>query len=555
MINSRLRMQALAAVALAGIALFVACNNGSGGGGGGGSGNSGDTGDVLGVGNIGGKVNAVSGDGTAVVGSANVTGSTSEAFRWTQVDGMELLGFLSDVDPFSVAHGVSENGSVVVGFSNSPGVAPNFTNEAFRWAPSFGGNTMTGLGAIVDKVTENGPVFPPAPFSEAYAVSGDGTEVVGTSAFSTVEADKSRPDGEKKFESGRHAFRWKPFGVGLNSDADGDLQYGLVDGRAVAIFDPTGGITDGWVVGTGVSHTVTDNPDPAFFPWHKEAYFLRNGVYNPIGELTGGFVLPGDITCANPPCFAQGLARDGAGTLLCPECSVDGEIAHTLDSFANDVFVRRAPAAPFRTIVVVGASYRDDLAGSLPEAYRWQESRGFTLGGVDFRCAQDAVTFEPNGGAPFDKLCMQGLGDLPGGIKHSEAKAISGLDLSIDSIFGLAYEGGLAIVGFGHTAEGRRAFRWENTNVDLDLCNAPGTFFCDLDPTMPTPCMLDLKDWLESLPNFKYEAFDPGGWTFIEATDISDDGDVIVGNGINPNGEEEGFVIRLTRFVPNPSGP
>ena len=46
MINSRLRMQGLAAVALAGVVLFVACNNGGDGGGtGGGSGNSGDTGD------------------------------------------------------------------------------------------------------------------------------------------------------------------------------------------------------------------------------------------------------------------------------------------------------------------------------------------------------------------------------------------------------------------------------------------------------------------------------------------------------------------------------
>ena len=530
-------MQGLAAVTLAGILLFVACNNG---GGGGGSGNPGDTGDVLGVGNIGGKVNAVSGNGTAVVGSANVIGSSSEAFHWTQASGLVLLGFLDDADPFSVAHGVSKNGIAVVGFSHSPGVTnpevdeADLTNEAFRLI-AFGDFVMEGLGALADT---------PAPFSEAYGVSEDGVEVVGTSAFTGVV------DG--KIQSGRHAFRYNPLTFGFRSDAAGDLPDGLVDGRAAAIFKPDGGITGGWVVGTGVSHTVTENPDPAFFPWHKEAYFLRNGVYNPIGDLTGGFVLPGDITCANPPCFARGLARDGAGTLLCPECSVDGEIAHTLDSFGNDVFVRRAPTVNFRTIVVVGASYIDDLAGTLPEAFRWQESKGFTLGGVDFRCAQDAVTFDPNGGAPFDKLCMQGLGDLPGGIKHSEAKAISGLDLSINSIFGPAYEGGLAIVGFGHTAEGRRAFRWENTNVDLDLIDPPGTVLCDLDPTMPDPCMVELKDWLESLPNFKYEAFDPGDWTFIEATDISDDGDVIVGNGINPTGAEEGFVIRLTRLVPIP---
>jgi hypothetical protein len=205
----------------------------------------------------------------------------------------------------------------------------------------------------------------------------------------------------------------------------------------------------------------------------------------------------------------------------------------------------------FSSVVVVGTSYRDDLAGSLPEAFRWQESTNKVILGVDLLCAQDALKFDPDGGPPFDKLCMQGLGDLPGGTRHSEAMAISGVDPVLDAAFGFADEGGLVIVGFGHTVEGKRAFRWEDTAILGDLDPRPGRIICDLDPSMPDPCMLELKDWLQSLPNFAYEAFDPGDWTFIEATDISDSGDVIVGNGINPNGEEEGFVIRLTR-VPVP---
>lgn len=71
--------------------------------------------------------NAISGDGTAIVGYAD-TGSGDRAFRWTSA-GMNNLGTLSG-HVVSEANGISANGLVVVGRSFSVSNA----SRAFRWA-------------------------------------------------------------------------------------------------------------------------------------------------------------------------------------------------------------------------------------------------------------------------------------------------------------------------------------------------------------------------------------------------------------------------------------
>jgi len=109
----------------------------------------------------------VSGDGSVVVGSSEPASDFSsthwEAFRWTQCDGMVGLGDLSGDGFFSAATGVSSDGLVVVGNSESAS-----GREAFRWAHDTG---MVGLGDLP------GGSF----FSYAHDVSGDGSVVVGES--------------------------------------------------------------------------------------------------------------------------------------------------------------------------------------------------------------------------------------------------------------------------------------------------------------------------------------------------------------------------------------
>jgi hypothetical protein len=60
--------------------------------------------------------------------------------------------------------------------------------------------------------------------------------------------------------------------------------------------------------------------------------------------------------------------------------------------------------------------------------------------------------------------------------------------------------------------------------------------------------MVDLKSYLTS------HGADLTGWTLTNATGISADGLTIVGNGLNADGEVEGWVARLSpAAVPEPS--
>jgi probable HAF family extracellular repeat protein len=115
---------------------------------------------------FGSSASGVSADGSVVVGEAN-SANGGQAFRWTQVTGMVGLGDLPGGSFASGANGVSADGSVVVGSSRIFGTSGNaFGIEAFRWTQATG---MVGLGDLP------GGSF----FSIATGVSGNGSVVVG----------------------------------------------------------------------------------------------------------------------------------------------------------------------------------------------------------------------------------------------------------------------------------------------------------------------------------------------------------------------------------------
>ena len=112
----------------------------------------------LGLGDLpGGIVNSmaygVSADGTTVVGYGN-SATGMEAFRWTQVCGMQGLGF-----PEACA--ASADGSVVVGFRYNANQA-----EPVRWTHD-GGTVCLGK-------------LPDYSYGSANGVSADGSVIVGT---------------------------------------------------------------------------------------------------------------------------------------------------------------------------------------------------------------------------------------------------------------------------------------------------------------------------------------------------------------------------------------
>jgi len=133
------------------------------------------------LGTLGGPLSlayGVSADGSVVVGfslSQGQSGNPVRAFRWTQATGMQDLGALgSNWFNQSTAHGVSADGSVVVGWAN--GSNPQI--RAFRWTQATGMQDLGDLGSR---------------FSVAYGVSADGSVVVGATANAAAQ---------------ERAFRW-----------------------------------------------------------------------------------------------------------------------------------------------------------------------------------------------------------------------------------------------------------------------------------------------------------------------------------------------------------
>jgi probable HAF family extracellular repeat protein len=165
-----------------------------------------------------------------------------------------------------------------------------------------------------------------------------------------------------------------------------------------------------------------------------------------------------------------------------------------------------------------------------------------------------------------------GLGDLPGGYFDSQANAVSA--------------DGRVVVGSGATAQGSEAFRWSSESGMVGLgflkTDAPGSWALaasrdgsiivgnsiverdsapdpghGLGPIVtdhfgafiwdPAHGMRNLQSVLES----DY-GLDLSGWQLTSAVDISDDGRVIAGNGINPQGQQEAWVVHL-HAIPEPA--
>jgi uncharacterized membrane protein len=169
---------------------------------------------------------AVSGDGNIVVGRSEYNPSSTslvtQAVRWTPQTGMQGLGWLHPFDSRSEATAISRDGSMIVGISN---------NHGFVWREATG---MQGL-----------PVLPGSPTTQsyAYAVSGDGSAIIGAS---------------RATDGFYHAVRWTSSGVedlGLLPGSVSGLPYavsddGMIVGGASDIA-PGQQIATVWISGTG----------------------------------------------------------------------------------------------------------------------------------------------------------------------------------------------------------------------------------------------------------------------------------------------------------------
>ena len=189
------------------------------------------------VGNVGAVADAVSDDGSLLVGSRQTSPQQFlfQAFRFSDAIGLVPLGDLPGGPENSVASGVSSDGSVVVGQSSG-----TLGIQAYRWTQE------TGMQALGD--------LPGGPFaSNALGISGDGTVIIG----------------HGNSAAGIEGWRWT---AATGMVALGDLPGGAVESSAEGISR-----NGRFIVGFG---RVPEGLEA--FRWTAETGLV------PLGELPGG---------------------------------------------------------------------------------------------------------------------------------------------------------------------------------------------------------------------------------------------------------------------------
>jgi probable HAF family extracellular repeat protein len=300
------------------------------------------------------------------------------------------------------------------------------------------------------------------------------------------------------------------------------------------------------------------------------------------GEVVTGFgISPSDFTALTwtQSSGIQSLPHIPGSTLqsLANGASYDGSVVVGRDLTSHFHAVRWVGTSPQQLNEPAGRTSSDALSassdgsvivgnmqggGTGQEAFRWVEGVGMVglgdLPGGAFQSLANGVSADgnivvgngtsANGWEAFkwtDSTGPVGLGDLDGGLFASFAS-----DISAD---------GIVIVGSGTDNLGTTATRWTQTGIeslgnalgetrafgvsgdgsiivgDWDSGSGIGSFIWD-----ESNGMRDLQDLLT-----QDYGLDLTGWSLRAAQGISDDGLIIVGAGLNPDGQFEGWVVNL----------
>jgi RNA polymerase sigma factor (sigma-70 family) len=319
--------------------------------------------------------------------------------------------------------------------------------------------------------------------SYASSVSGDGKVVAGVS----------------RGANGDEAFRWtlKEGIVGLSDRPGGRLASSA-----------SGVSADGSVM-TGSSSAASG---AQAFRWTQ-----RTGMSS-LGDLSGGLTSSIAYGISASGQFIVGESSSARGEREAFRWHLTEMMG--LGSFAPEQFNSQAMAVSADGTVVIGISARSRASF---EAFRWTQAAG-----------------------------MIGLGDFPGGVTNSNAYGIS--------------PDGRFIVGYGcpgtfdpYTHE---AFRWTEAGGLEHLGFAPGTrnsaaygvsadgnvVVGDNKSERPPTALIwtpqaGMRRLAEVLTN-NYQ-LNLEGWQLTSARGISHDGRTIVGSGVNPSGQTEGWIVTL----------
>lgn len=326
------------------------------------------------------------------------------------------------------------------------------------------------------------------------------------------------------------------------------------------------------VVGTGTSE-LSGGVSEAF-RWTLETGIVGLGVHtNLIGERS----IARAVSHEGNHIVGFGIPQTAGLTAF--QWTPEGGMAPLDGASHGEIRSSAANAVSRSGRIVVGDLVFSNDPQLRPRAFVWTADVGFSLigglpesggGGTAYAVSTDGrhvvgSGLGVNGVEAFlwsEDRGTQGLGDIPGGYFGSVAKAVS--------------DSGSVVVGTGASEVSGgtgEAFRWTQATGMVPLGDLPGgSFSSDAhDVSADGRIIVGSSDggdgngaviWrngrpIESLRSLLVNEYGLGdslaGWQLSTATAISADGRTIVGNGINPDGNHEAWLVRFDSApVPEP---
>lgn len=351
----------------------------------------------------------------------------------------------------------------------------------------------------------------------------------------------------------------------LTATAWAEFSFGVIDGLRDDVVVISG---DGQII-VGNATSIDGVAQPAL--WTPAGGVVRLGAL-PGGDTSGhglGVSLDGSVIVGS---------ASSSGGIEAFRWTASQGIVGLGDLPGDGLLVSHAFGVSAGGQVVIGQSQR---GWPLTRAFRWTAATGFTdlgdlPGGDDFSIAT-AVSSDGNvivgasrsvaGEEAFiwtPATGMVGLGDLPGDGVSSRARAVSA--------------DGKVVVGMGVSAKGFEAFRWTSAggmiglgsldprdfasmanavsgdgNVVVGTGSGASDFNGEAFVWFPATGMLNLRQYLLANGVTSVQ-----GWRLVGAYSVSNDGRVIVGTGLNPQGRSQPWIARIevdTRPAPPQPAP
>ena len=346
--------------------------------------------------------------------------------------------------------------------------------------------------------------------SYATGVSSDGTTVCGNSSSTKSSNQNSDSEGFRwratTGMSGQGFLSFAPsvsYATGVSSNGtkiSGYAAYGafIPSNQATRWVEGSSLKNIGYLPSTGYNYSegkaISDNglkivgysttsAGIRAFRWTASNSTSTTGTMVSLGIIRSGSIGAASEALG---ISGDGLAVVGSSTALYGTPGVEPEDPPTVTGFETEAF-RFGPTG--------GMTNLGDLPGGAIESKAFAAS---TNGSVIV--GYGTPTGNVNHGVIWNNGVISSVGDLPGGTESCQLLDVSG-------------DGSIA-VGFGNDSSGKSAVIWDATyglrSISTILTSVGANF---------------------------------AGWKLTSATGISANGDVIVGNGINPAGNSEAWIL------------